>query len=1461
MSRSPAPARLARRLCEALHAEEAPVVEALLKQGADPNLVLPEGIAAIHLAAGKERESGVRCLKLILQYDGNPNVRSVEELTPLHVAASWGCYKCLKLLLRNGGDPNLEDQDGKRAIDLALEQGNKMCVQVLQGFQCAWLPEEADGANEHRFCREGLRNSESFLSTLTEDCTEISIISRLSKAGIDPGLLSSIQKCLPNGSFCNAGLDVTFNNTAAATAGGQLSCIPGNLQDHLCCSVDPSTMAFCAHSHHGCSQGSATLSNNGPCSRPGLSQPVLSSTRLSASNEPRELASSLTTTQCLPEDEASAYPSSETENSLTPSHPDNEDTTDSGHSLSSQPVPCQDGSISKEPVIFSQPRRCSLSHAALARRSVSFCESPKMLPIHNHGNWKESPFRPRCAPRTSIANGTLDLSLLGDFLDLEMLVKVNGQEGLDVTSPDHVYLFCRANSTAIYDLEKTVMDPASLARTRENSDSPFAARQVFSGSSESSSSQYGSCDSECYISAAEASDCSEPKKCLEGKDDFTGGETQSCSSSLRAGDESADSSSTGSKDGGSRVRLRKRLMASTVGQSLEELVEMPAALRAVVWHLSPSGSQNTEIAGGRHSKASFEASHLSQDGSGLTSAGKPASELHACGTENGSLKDPGVSSPSQELQAQCVSQKSGRGSSILSTQEPHQLTPADLAAEESGLRETASSMNYRQVTADWELRGQLRGMGLSTDSSQSSRLQLTSNQWVARKADIQKLDPSANGSDPEMLDTVPLGRASSGTLDTVLLDGAVEDSNREEEMNGNTFRGRSVKPPSLSSEADTLVIQRLASPAEGSEEDEFSHLNEKQKMMMFPPKSFHSPLLQMLPGPCHVTPRTKSRMTSAARNSDNSSLLFDETLEMPRRPRRVRSHQGMPWTPVGPAACLEGSPARGSRVAQGDENASCWEGEETNNLDATELIAKATSHSVSSPGQSSYRDASPTVLLDSGGVARPSEFITDDQPLSGNKGEAEPCAACHPGLPLRPPSSDTDRSPSNSTWLTEDGEGDCTDPTRQVALIRPLSATAFSQAESDAASDGCGRALPSTCPQEERQQSQLDAKRQLSSSRVSFSRLSSRRPSWAASASDHLSGRLSPVPDSCSQDFPLSPGGRPVNLSTREPVEYLYMDEEEGYALIERHVPCVDDASVLADSTSSDDTIIYDWKAYQNKLAGQDSKENQPPQLESPKVTSKLHLLSDEALVRKLRNLGANPGPVTGLTRKIYVQLLDKLMKDPNAQARKRSAGYSPELSSALETFQIPDCKGDEMALSRQFDQPDKNRKWREGVLKSSFNYLLLDPRVTQNLPFRCHHLSQADCFRTFVSAIFYVGKGKRSRPYCHLYEALTHYRGGKKQTCPKVQHILDIWAGGQGVISVHCFQNVIPVEAYTREACLVDAIGCRFLFQPLWIRLRLGALGRHRILHTAGKVSVGCGARLNAACPSREGKGGTGRH
>lgn len=55
--------------------------------------------------------------------------------------------------------------------------------------------------------------------------------------------------------------------------------------------------------------------------------------------------------------------------------------------------------------------------------------------------------------------------------------------------------------------------------------------------------------------------------------------------------------------------------------------------------------------------------------------------------------------------------------------------------------------------------------------------------------------------------------------------------------------------------------------------------------------------------------------------------------------------------------------------------------------------------------------------------------------------------------------------------------------------------------------------------------------------------------------------------------------------------------------------------------------------------------------------------------------------------------------------------GHSPELAAALQTGHVPDCTQDERVLAQQFDRPDRSRHWREGLLKASFNYLLLDPR------------------------------------------------------------------------------------------------------------------------------------------------------
>ncbi|KAM6216840.1 ankyrin repeat and LEM domain-containing protein 1 [Rhynchocyon petersi] len=240
--------------------------------------------------------------------------------------------------------------------------------------------------------------------------------------------------------------------------------------------------------------------------------------------------------------------------------------------------------------------------------------------------------------------------------------------------------------------------------------------------------------------------------------------------------------------------------------------------------------------------------------------------------------------------------------------------------------------------------------------------------------------------------------------------------------------------------------------------------------------------------------------------------------------------------------------------------------------------------------------------------------------------------------------------------------------------------------------------------------------------------------------------------------------------------------------------------------------------------------------------------MSDLELLRQLRAHGESPGPITPFTRPRYLRRLQEA-----TGSGPDFAGHSPELAKALRTGQIPDAQADEDALAQQFERPDPAQRWREGIVKSSFTYLLLDPRETQDLPGRSCLLTPAERLRTFVRAIFYVGKGTRARPDAHLWEALGHCGCPRKQACPKVRRILDIWASGHGVVSLHCFQHVVAVEAYTREACLVDALGIQMLTNQKqghcygvvagWPPARRRRLGVH-LLHRALLVFLAEGER-----------------
>uniref|UniRef100_A0A8C3R4T4 ANKL1 protein n=1 Tax=Cyanoderma ruficeps TaxID=181631 RepID=A0A8C3R4T4_9PASS len=190
--------------------------------------------------------------------------------------------------------------------------------------------------------------------------------------------------------------------------------------------------------------------------------------------------------------------------------------------------------------------------------------------------------------------------------------------------------------------------------------------------------------------------------------------------------------------------------------------------------------------------------------------------------------------------------------------------------------------------------------------------------------------------------------------------------------------------------------------------------------------------------------------------------------------------------------------------------------------------------------------------------------------------------------------------------------------------------------------------------------------------------------------------------------------------------------------------------------------------------------------------------------------------------------------------------GYSPELVAALRTGRVPDCAQDELALTADFERPEQGQRWPGGRLKSSFNYLLLDPRVTQDLPRRSPGLSPAERFRTFVAAVFYVGKGTRARPWWHLHQALAQHLPCPRcpQGGPKVRRIVSLWAAGQGVVALQCFQHRVPAEALTRESCMLQALGLQALTNarggpcygvaaawPGPRRRRLGVLLLHRAM------------------------------
>ncbi|XP_032306442.1 ankyrin repeat and LEM domain-containing protein 1 [Drosophila ananassae] len=160
----------------------------------------------------------------------------------------------------------------------------------------------------------------------------------------------------------------------------------------------------------------------------------------------------------------------------------------------------------------------------------------------------------------------------------------------------------------------------------------------------------------------------------------------------------------------------------------------------------------------------------------------------------------------------------------------------------------------------------------------------------------------------------------------------------------------------------------------------------------------------------------------------------------------------------------------------------------------------------------------------------------------------------------------------------------------------------------------------------------------------------------------------------------------------------------------------------------------------------------------------------------------------------------------------KRRTNFSPELEKTLHS------ENNYRSIKQLACYVREHSKWfrkNDKFNLNYFNYLLLDPRVTNKLSERAGHLHKMDVWYTFLRSIFYVGKGKALRPLVHLKQAKQVLQNNHEVTLakdPKLALIVSIWKAERGVLLLPAFRGISSHDAQTREASMIDALGMNHL-------------------------------------------------
>lgn len=104
----------------------------LLAHGADPNARTARGESVLYVACSYGRlDSKLERVQMLLNAGGDPNLKSMSEVTPLQSAAFRGPNSVLSLLIDKGADVNASGFRGATALHWAVDGQNKEAVELL----------------------------------------------------------------------------------------------------------------------------------------------------------------------------------------------------------------------------------------------------------------------------------------------------------------------------------------------------------------------------------------------------------------------------------------------------------------------------------------------------------------------------------------------------------------------------------------------------------------------------------------------------------------------------------------------------------------------------------------------------------------------------------------------------------------------------------------------------------------------------------------------------------------------------------------------------------------------------------------------------------------------------------------------------------------------------------------------------------------------------------------------------------------------------------------------------------------------------------------------------------------------------------------------------------------------------------------------------------------------------------